>query len=416
MAKAKTLDVLVEEFDGSLMVATLQHGKLDGIEIDPSNEEVRWGSVYMGRVTKIDKALDTAFVDLDGSNEGILNCADVRIVGKNGKITKGGNEPIGKLLKAGQSIAVQAKSGYMPRKPEDDTERFEDKVSKVSMDITLQGRYLIHAPLETKNRVSSRIRDKKLRTQLMTMLESLDGVEGIILRASSAGVQTDILRREAKILNALWGGLQDHLIESNAPGLIMDGPDAMQRTLADLAGRRIDRVEVTTMGHFQEVEEWCEVYAPDLVTKIHPIELKKPVPDLGLFEVRDVVGQVEDLFQPYVIMNEAAVMIIEQTAALTAIDVNRGGDTRSNLAINIAAAQEAARQLRLRNLGGIIVIDFLKMKDKTEKEKLTVALGEAFNLDPCTVQIHGLTKLGLMEITRNRRTPPLQEKFESMME
>lgn len=413
---AKTLDVLVEEFDGSLMVAAIQHGKLDGIEIDPATEEVRWGSVYMAKVTRIDKALDAAFVDLDGSNEGMLNCADVRLVDKKGKVTKGGNDPIGKLLKAGQTIAVQAKSGYLPKKPEDDTGRAEDKLAKVSMDITLQGRYLIHAPLETKNRVSSRIRDKKLRSQLMTMLESLEGVKGVILRAASAGVQTDILRREAKILNALWGGLSEHLIDSNAPGLIMEGPDAVQRTLADLAGRRIDRIEVTTMDHYQEIEEWCEVYAPDLVTKIHPIELKKPVPDLGLFEVRDIVGQVEDLFQPYVIMNDAAVMIIEQTAAFTAIDVNRGGDSRSNLAVNITAAQEAARQLRLRNLGGIIVIDFLKMKDKTEKEKLTKALDDAFNLDPCTVQIHGLTKLGLMEITRNRRTPPLQEKFESIME
>jgi Rne/Rng family ribonuclease len=104
-------------------------------------------------------------------------------------------------------------------------------------------------------------------------------------------------------------------------------------------------------------------------------------------------------------------IIIQGTAALTAIDVNKGGDKKGKLSTNIEAAQEVARQLRLRNCGGIIIVDFLKMKSKKEQGKLIAALEEAINDDPCTVQIHGMTNLGLIEITRKRRTPPLEERI-----
>ena len=167
------------------------------------------------------------------------------------------------------------------------------------------------------------------------------------------------------------------------------------------------------MDHFQETEEWCEVYAPDLVTKIEPIELPQPEADLGLFDYRDIVGQIEDLFQPYIIMNDGAVIIIQETAALTAIDVNRGADQRSNYEINFEPAEEIARHMRLRNMGGAFMIDFLKMK-AAEQKKLHKIFEDFFvGHDPCTVQISGMTKLGFMELARHRRTPPLQDRFES---
>ncbi len=397
-----------------MWVAAVAGHKLIGLEVDPVREEVRFGSIYWGRVTRIDKAMDAAFVDLDGENTGLLHNADIRLTQPDGTIVKGGDADIGTLIHPGQMIAVQAKGGKLP-KSEDLDLAMQAKSPRVSMDITLPGRYLIFSPVMPDNRVSSRITDKNLRRQLLKMLNSIEMIKGCILRASAADMQTDILIREAKILGAIWKQLQPHF-SGDETALIMEGPNAVQRTIGDHAGDTIERIEITTMDHYQYVEEWCELFAPDLVTKIQPIELKNPNAELGLFDERDVIGQVEDLFQPYALLSRGGNIIIQDTAALTAIDVNRGADDRSNLDINIEAGGEIGRQLRLRNLGGIIVIDFLKLKSKSDQQKLLDALTLAFDDDPCTVQIHGMTSLGLVEVTRKQRTPSLHDRFDSALE
>ncbi len=421
------MEVLVEEMDGSLWVAATENGQLEGLEVDPANEEVRWGSIYWAKVARIDAALDAAYVNLDGDNIGLLHNADVRVRGKDGSWKKGGDVAIGKLIQPGEMIAVQAKAGYLPSASEEgEPPPPENKNPRVSMNIVLNGRYTLYAPMENDNQVSQRIRDKKLRKQLMTMLDGMQGhvpadkkgkakaatVRGCILRAAAANTQTDILVRESKILAETWAQLSK-FFEGDEPSLIMMGPDATQRVLADFAASQVSVIELTTMEHFQSVEEWCEVYAPDLVTKIKPVEIKNATVALGLFEHHDLIGAIEDLFQPYAILPSGANLIIQEAAALTAIDVNSGADKRGRLAINIDAGREIARQIRLRNMGGILVVDFLKMKGAEEREKLLRALEDAFNEDPCTVQIHGFTALGLLEVTRNRRTPALIDRFQS---
>lgn len=375
---------------------------------------MRWGSIYWAKVTHIDKTLDAVFVDLDGENSGFLTNADVRILQKDGSYKKGGDVAIGKILRTGQMIAVQAKSGYLPRLDSTDL-TFEDKSVRVSMDLTISGRHLILAPMMVKNRISSRITDKKQRKAMMKMLSSVENINGCILRASAANVQTDILMREGTILKDMWGKIQDFL-SGDEVGLIMEGPNAVQRSIGDNAHRTISSIEITTMDKYQEVEEWCEIFAPDLVTKISPVELPNQSVELGLFDLRDILDQIEYLFQPYVILKNTGNIIIQETAALTAIDVNRGGDTRDRLSVNLEAAKQIGRQLRLRNLGGIIIIDFLKMSNKKDKEALLSALKDIAADDPCTVQLHGLTSLGLVELTRKRRTPALQERFDSALD
>jgi Rne/Rng family ribonuclease len=404
------MQILIDEMEGSLWVTTVKGNQLQGLEIDPIDEEVRFGSIYLAKVLRIDKSLDAAFVQLDEDNTGLLHNKDILIKDSKGNTVKGGEKAIGKLIKPGDLIAVQAKSGYLPKLDSDDLTS-EDKSARVSMNITLPGRHLIFSPMMEKNRISKRIYDKKQRKQLTKMLNNVEDVKGCILRASAANTQTDVLIREASILKHIWEELQTFL-KGNTPCLIMEGPDAMQRTFSDNAARLIREINIITMDRFQEVEEWCEIYAPDLVTKIKPIELPNADDDLALFDYFDVIDQIEDLFQPYVLMKAGGNIIIQETAALTAIDINSGSDTRSHININLDALSEIGRQIRLRNLGGIIIVDFLKMHKKKEKERLLEAMEELVQLDPCTVQIHGLTALGLAEITRKRRTPALQERLD----
>lgn len=405
------MEILIEEMEGSLLAAALHKGRLEGLEVDPAHEEVRWGSVYFARVKTLDAALDAAFLDLDGDNTGIIYNNDLRFVGKDGKIVKGGEVAIGKALNPGDMIPVQAKSTYLP-KDDDGYLPKESKIVHMSMDITLPGRYLIYCPLMEQNRISQRIRDKTLRKQIKTMMDQMDhDAHGFIVRAAAAGTQTDMLLRESKILKKTWEQLSEHFTGDSAQ-LIMLGPDAIQRTLSDHADKQIERIEVVTMDHFKAVEEWSEIFAPDLVTKIEPVELQDATEDLALFYERDIIGQIEALFDSYTLLDQGANIIIEKTAALTAIDVNKGGDKRSHLTVNIEAARDIARQIRLRNIGGIIVVDFLKFQSRKDEGQVIAALEQAVLQDPCTVQIHGKTPLGLIEMTRKRRTPTLEERFQ----
>lgn len=406
------MDILIEEFESNIWSVALEEGRIDGLEIDSPSEQIRYGSIYYAKVARIDAGLDAVFLDLDGENTGILFNRDTRFRDKKGHTIKGGDKPISKQLKAGDMIAVQAKSSYIAR-TEDDFwplgDQLEDKTAQMSMDITLPGRYLIYCTTMEKNRLSQRIKGKETRQKMEDMLHALDSFQGYILRAASVNLQTEILHREAKLLREMWNGISKFL-KGETPALIALGPDSIQRTLSDQALNPIERIEVVTMDHFEQVEEWCSIFAPDLMTKITPIELENADQDLALLSYRDIIGQIEGLFQDYFLLPSGGNIIIQETAALTAIDVNKGSDKRSKLAINTEAAKEIAQQMRLRNLGGIVIVDFLKMNKKEELALLKV-LDDVTFTDPCTIQIHGITKLGLIEITRKRRTAPLGERF-----
>lgn len=404
------MDILIEESQNSLWSAILTNGRLEGLEVDPAHEEVRWGSIYYAKVKTIDKALDAVFLDLDGDNTGILYNKDVRIKNKDGTFAKGGKTAIGKSFSPGDMITVQAKTAYLPSLTNEHS-KIERKIPQMSMDVTLPGRYLIYCATMEKNRISQRIGDKTMRKQLREMMTALDDFQGFILRAAAANTQTDILYREAKILQAAWEEISAFM-EGDEAGLIMLGPDAIQRALSDNADKTIDNIEVVTMDHYTYIEEWCSVFAPDLVPKIAPIELEDAHVDLALFHYRDIIGQIENLFTPYHFLPGGGNIIIQSAAALTVIDVNKSSDKRSHLDVNIEAAQESLRQLRLRNSGGVILIDFLKCKTKKEADALLKALETEVAKDPCTVQIHGFTGTGLMELSRKRRTPPLDQRMD----
>ena len=398
------MDVLIEDLEGSLWtVAIDKKNKIQNLEIDPYTEVIRWGSLYMAKVARIDSAQNAAYVDLGFGFEGILYLKDVRLDGK--PAPKG--KKIGQVLSSGEMVMVQVKTPHNPTGQ--DAETIEaSKVSRVSMDIALQGRYLIYTPFASENRISKRITDPTMRKNLKAMLKDLNNMDGCILRSSAANCQTDMLTRECKILKAIWDNLLEYDGEAE-PTLLMLGPNSIQRTLADLAASRIKSISVATMEIFEDTEEWCDLFAPDLMTKIEPRAAENTRTGMGLFEVHDLIGQFEGLLKPYVILPSGGIIIIEPTTAMTVIDVNSGAD-KNPINANLEAAKEIARQLRIRNLGGIIMSDFINMK-KADEKKVLEELQTAFVDDPCTTQCHGVTELGVYEISRQRRTPTLEEKL-----
>jgi ribonuclease G len=409
------MDILIEDLHGALWVASVEKGRLQGLEIDPPHERVRYGSIFWARVKRIDMGMDAAFLDLGDQNTGILYNRDVRMR-KGKKIIKGGDIAIGKILTPGKFVLVQARSGYLPTQDDNDVPPL-DKTPVMTMDIALPGRFMIGTPFEEQSRISQRIRDKKLRKQLDHMISDLPDVQSVILRKSAAHTQTDWIIRESKILKTIWDNV-DRSALGDDPHLIMLGADAVQRTLADQAGTRIDRIEISDTQRLSDVQQWCDIFAPDLSPKIDLAHMDDDnVHDLALFlERHNLIDQIETYMNPYAVLPGGGNIIIQETAAMTVIDVNAGPDRRGALAVNLEAAFEIARHMRIRNLGGIIIVDLLKMPNITGRRKIMEFLETQFDDDPCTVQIHGLTKLGLLELTRARRTPTLSERVNGIEE
>jgi Rne/Rng family ribonuclease len=229
------------------------------------------------------------------------------------------------------------------------------------------------------------------------------------LRASASYCQTDILIREGKYLKTIWENLLEFDGEQEAT-LLMLGPNAVQRTLGDLAADRIDSISVSTMDIFEETEEWCDLFAPDLMTKITPRSAENTRSGMGLFEIHDLIGQFEVLLKADVKLPSGGSIIIETTHSMTVVDVNSGSDNNS-FNTNLEAAKEIARQLRIRNIGGIVMVDFINMDNKSSQQKILKEFEKAFIKDPCTTQCHGITALGVYEISRQRRTPSLEDKL-----
>ena len=404
----KALDIVVEDLQGSLWVAAIDKNRIASLEIDPYAEIIRWGSVYWAKVDRIDKTMNAAFVDLGYDMVGMLPASEVPGLKK--------DTPIGKKLRVGQFVMVQVKTARQPEDNEDGMDMRPDnaKASKVSMDIALQGRFLIYTPLSPGNRISRRIRDPETRKQLIAMSKAIKVVNGCILRASAAHTQTEQLIREAKIQRAVWDSLQ-LFTGDDEPALLMLGPDALQRALADFATSRIGQIEIASEERLEEANNWCDLYAPELMQKLEGRTITGTRNGMGLMEAYDLLGQIEGLVKPYAIFGDTNTIVIEDSALGTLIDVNV--TTGENLAAaNHEAAEEIARQIRLRNLGGVILIDFAGPKDGPTARRLSAQLQKALDFDPCTVELHGITKTGLFELTRHRRTPSLMDRIHLMQD
>ncbi len=400
------LDIIIDERHGAVWAAAVdQKRRLFAIECDTPGEEIRWGSIFLGKIETIDKKLDACWVNLGNGLMGLMPRKEFPDPNK---------DPQG-----GDLLMVQAKTGVtQSQTPPDELDlmrkvKVEPKVTRLSSDITLPGRYLIFSVKEKDNRLSRRIKDHKVRRQMLHMIDDIKpDLHGCILRSSAQSIQTDILKREGLMLQAQWQVLEEKKSGESAPQLLMLGPNAIDRILSDMACCTVENIEVAIMDHLEKAENWCQKFAPDLMTKIDPVQIKNAAEDFALYNHYDLEEQIEDLLQPYVLLPDGGNLILQETAALLAVDVNRGGDhTNSNLELNRSAAKEIGRQLRLRNLGGIVVVDFLKTKGKADEGMIIAAIEESVGADACTVQIHGLTALGLMELTRQRRLPTLRDRI-----
>jgi ribonuclease G len=284
------------------------------------------------------------------------------------------------------------------------------KGARLTTDITIPSRYLVFMPSVSHVGVSQRIEDEAERERLKELVNQLNNGEqsGFILRTAAEGVSETELNQDAAFLRRLWAKIQERMSSKKSNVLYLDLPLA-RRVLRDFVGTELDRIRIDSKLTFQELEQFTKDYVPELSSKLETYTGDRPI-----FDLYDVENEAQRALERRVDLKSGGYLIIDQTEALTTVDVNTGAfvghrnleETIFNT--NIEATVAIARQLRLRNLGGMILIDFIDMTEPDHQRRVLHSLEVAMNKDRAKSNIHGFTALGLVEMTRKRTRESLE--------
>ncbi|MDB5366471.1 MAG: ribonuclease, Rne [Rhodospirillales bacterium] len=359
-----TRELFVDLTDGYRRAALVEDGRLCAIEIDRLDRPSEVGAVHRALPDHHRPGLGHFLKLADGSRALLGTRSMAR------------PEPV-----PNGPLTVQIKSDAVG-----------DKAAQASTDISLPGRFVIALPGSDGVRFSRRFPDAG-RSGLARLLLPLTG--GWIVRTAAASADPALVLHEARALLEGWRAL----VQGDTPSLLLPAPAAPQRLLTETP-ESIDRIEIEHGA--PALLAWARTHAPDLVERIH--SYRDPTP---LFALRDLDGAIEALTQPVVPLAGGGRLVIETVTALTAIDVDAG--TRSFLDANLAAADEIARQLRLRHVGGLIVVDFVSMRSARDRSQVERALQAALARDPVETQMLPMSKFGLVELARERRGRPVAE-------
>jgi ribonuclease G len=348
--------------------------RLVDLAADRDGRAPRAGAVLRARVLRIDRAMEAAFLDVGAGEPGLLQLADVR--------------PRGTRLSGGEALLVQVRA-----------EARGGKGPLLTMDVSLPGRFLVRAASVDGVSVSRRIGDRAARARAAARIGALAPGGGWIARAGAADAPDGLVALEADALAARW---RDLAARDDAPPALLDpGPSAPVRLLSELGGRPLGAVVVGDPAAERELRDWAGAAAPDLADRI----AARGGPP-GPIEAADLEDEIAALSSPVAPLSGGGSLVIERTEAMWVVDVNAGG-IRNALAANLEAAAETARQIRLRNAGGVVVVDTVSLDRPEDRQRVLDAFAAAVADDPAGTHVYGMSRLGLVEITRTRRGPDL---------
>jgi len=389
-----------------IRVAVLEDGVLAGILLERG--EPLAGNVYKGRVSSVLPGMEAAFVDIGLGRNAFLHVQDVRsnriepFRGQGGEELEDqiGRGPIAERLRVGQEILVQ-----VTKEPRG------TKGARATTYVALPAHYLVLMPTVTGIGVSRRIANEPERKRLRAIAERLrpEGM-GLIVRTAAEGVPERDLADDVRFLLQLWAQVTARAASSRAPAVLYQDLGLIRRVVRDLFTGEVDRFVVDSPHEVARVRELVGGFAPDLRDRVqlHP----GPEP---IFDANGIEREIERALHRKVWLRSGGYLVFDRTEAATVIDVNTGkyvGKTdlaSTILKTNLEAASEIARQIRLRDIGGMILIDFIDMDSDKHRRRVLAALGEAVRADRTKIQVLDLTALGLVEITRKRVYQDLEE-------
>lgn len=384
-------EILVNITPQETRVAILEQGITQELHIERMSGHGIVGNIYNGRVSRVLPGMQSAFVDIGLDRAAFLHVADIWNSNQYSDVAK----PIEKLLHEGNSILVQVIK-----------DAIGTKGARLSTQISLAGRLLVYLPQESRIGISQRIEDDGDRELLRERLQQILPLEekgGYIIRTMAETADENDLRADLEYLHKLWHDIQQGSVTIAAPVLLYQDLDLGHRVLRDFVDEDTVRVLVDSRENFQKLIKFAQNYMTDIAERITLYTGDRP-----LFDLYGVEEEIEKSLAKRVNLKSGGYLIIDQTEALTTMDVNTGGfigvrnfdDTIFKT--NLEAAQVIARQLRLRNLGGIIIIDFIDMDSEEHKNAVLMEFNKALQKDRTRITVNGFSTLGLVEMTRKR--------------
>ena len=384
-------ELLVQEQNNKREIALVENGKLIEYYEESDKQARKEGNIYIGIVRDIIKGMQSAFVDIGTEKNSFIHLKDLlpQIDETKEKIDE--NTKISDVVENGQKVLVQVKK-----------DSNEKKGARVSSHINLPSKYIALMPNSDIITVSQKIEDKKEQERLKELVkEHLTEGNGAIIRTSAQNKEKEIID-DIKEIEGKWNKIIQTSInpKMNKPQLLYKSEDIIERMMIDLAGKDIERIIVNSDKLVKELEK---IKKQNAEYKNIKIELKK---EGSIFEIYEIEKQIEKMQNRKIWLKCGGFITIDKTEALTAIDVNTGKYTGNKsleetvYKVNKEATVEIAKQLRLRDIGGIIIIDYIDMKDEENKEKIENLLKEELKKDRSKTQVEGFTKLDLMELTR----------------
>ena len=372
-------------------VALMQHGVVQELHIERTMNRGLVSNIYLGRIVRVLPGMQSAFVEIGLERTAFLHVADIwEERQSNGQTPR----PIEKILYEGQSLMVQVIK-----------DPIGTKGARLSTQISIAGRLLVYLPQDTHIGISQRIGDEAARDQLKKRIQALTEAApgGYIVRTVAEDACDDELRADIAYLSRLWAELRQKVTKASTPSLLHEDLNLGQRVLRDLITRDTKRVLIDSRENFQKLSAFAAEYVPQVLPLVEHYTGERP-----LFDLLSVEDEIEKALARRVDLKSGGYLIIDQTEAMTTIDVNTGGfvglrnfdDTIFKT--NLEAAQTIARQLRLRNLGGIIIADFIDMDNEVHRNAVLEELNRALAMDRTRITVNGFTALGLIEMTRKR--------------
>jgi len=375
-------------------VAILEEDRLEELYLERTTKERIVGNIYKGVVTNIEPSIEAAFIDFGYRKHGFLHVSDLRADVAKGK-SGGGRKKISQMLQEGQHLLVQVTK-----------EGIGDKGPALSTYLSLPGRCLVLMPDIKRLGVSRKIQDQGERKRLRNIIKDVDVPSnmGIIARTASEGKSKTDLQRDLQYLLRLWKVVDSRAKKSSAPALVYHESDQVIRVMRDVFNEDIRSIVVDSQEVYDKVKEFMRAVMPKHVRKVKLYEGEVP-----LFHEYNVDKEIEKMESRTVTLKSGGSIVLEQTEALVAIDVNSGqykgkaSAEETAYRTNLEAAPEIARQVRLRDLGGVVAIDFIDMEDANHRSEVEKALWNALKRDRARLRMLKMSPFCIVEMTRQRR-------------
>jgi ribonuclease G len=395
---ALTEEILVNVTPQETRVAVIEQGVTQEVHVERAASRGLVGNIVMGRVIRVLPGMQSAFIDIGGERAAFLHVADMRAHRGNG----GEPTPIERLLGEGQSLMVQVVK-----------DPIGTKGARLSTQISIAGRFLVYLPQESHIGISQRIEDEEERAHLREKLRQLLPPEekgGFIIRTVAETASDRELKSDVDYLGRLWAGIQETAGAAASRAALYQDLGLALRVLRDFVHEETARILVDSADACRRMVAFGQDFTPNVAERVEHYSGERP-----LFDLYGVEDEIEKALARRVDLKSGGYLVIDQTEALTTVDVNTGGyvGVRSFddtiFKTNLEAAQIIARQLRLRNIGGIIIVDFIDMESEEHRNAVLNEFRKALARDRTHMSINGFTQLGLVEMTRKRTRESLAQ-------